>query len=53
MSQEILLPRDQLYYLLEELSVDHDNVVSDTKGIVTQEFNRRFGTNHRATELRG
>ena len=38
---------------MENISIDHDNVVCDTKGKVTESFNQRFRTNHNPIELRG
>ena len=36
---------------MENVSVDHDNTISDTKGIVTEKFNKEFRTNHRSIEI--
>ena len=51
MSKESLVTKEQLIYLMENVSVDHDSTVCDTKGKVTEEFNYDFGTSHRSTEI--
>jgi len=44
--------KEYLSWLMENVSVDHDNTVCDTKGIVVEKFNEEFGTNHQAIEIR-
>lgn len=48
---EFLTTKEYLSWLIENLSVDHDNTISDTKGIVVEKFNEEFGTNHQAIEI--
>ena len=43
--------KEYLSWLIEKVSVDHDNSVSNTKGIVAQEFNAEFGTHHKSVEI--
>ena len=50
---ELLSPQERFSWLMENVSVDHDNTISDTKGIVTEKFNQEFGTNHHVMELAG
>ncbi len=38
-------------YLLDGVSIDHDGTVADTRSAVTNEFNKRHGTNHLVTEM--
>ena len=37
--------------LLGSSSIDHDGTVADSRKIVTEEFNRRHKTNHKAIDL--
>ena len=48
---EFMSTKEYLSWLMENVSVDHDNTVSDTKGIVVEKFNEEFGTNHQAIEI--
>lgn len=36
---------------MEKVSVDHDNTVSNTKGVVTEKFNQEFRTSHKTIEI--
>ncbi len=51
MSKEFLFSKEYLRWLLADVSVDHDNTISDTKGIVTETFNKEFGTSHKVIEI--
>lgn len=51
MFKERPVSREQLYYLLAYASIDHDNSVCNTKGQITEEFNKDFGTNHKVIEI--
>lgn len=48
---EFMSTKEYLLWLMGNVSVDHDNTVSDTKGIVVEKFNEEFGTNHQAIEI--
>lgn len=43
--------KEYLLWLMEKVSVDHDNTVCNTKGIVTEKFNAEFGTSHKPVEI--
>ncbi len=51
MSPERLYSKEYLYWLLQKVSVDHDNTICDTKGLIVERFNQEFGTNHQAIEI--
>ncbi|MCJ7805849.1 hypothetical protein MUP46_04390 [Patescibacteria group bacterium] len=51
MSPEYPFNKEWLRWLLADVSVDHDNTINDTKGIVTETFNKEFGTSHMAIEI--
>ena len=42
---------EYLSWLIEKVSVDHDNTTSNTKGIVTVKFNAEFETKHKPIEI--
>jgi len=48
---EFLTTKEYLSWLIENLSVDHDNTISDTKGIVATKFNQEFKTDHQTSEI--
>lgn len=48
---EYLSTKEYFSWLMENVSVDHDNTISDTKEIVVEKFNEEFGTNHQAIEI--
>lgn len=50
---EFLSKQEHFSWLMGKVSVDHDNTISNTKGIVTEKFNEEFGTNHQVVELAG
>jgi len=49
---ERLKSKEALIETLRKVSVDHDGVISDTRKLVTDEFNLRFGTSHTPDEIR-
>jgi len=43
--------KEYLSWLMEEVSVDHDNTIGNTKGIVAVKFNAEFKTHHKSVEI--
>lgn len=50
-THEILLPRENLSWLIGNCTIDHDNTTADTKQAVTDFFNKKHNTNHLAKEI--
>jgi hypothetical protein len=48
---EFLPIKERLLWLTQKTSVDHDNTICNSKGAVTQKFNKDFGTNHKTVEI--
>jgi hypothetical protein len=48
---EHVSPKEYLLWLLSSASIDHDNTVCNTKGIVTEKFNEEFGTKYQPSEI--
>lgn len=49
---ERIRSKEGLAGLLGKVSVDHDGIISDTRKLVTDEFNLRFKTSHTPDEIR-